>query len=124
MSTKIKKGKCLLCENKRMTKFLDLGSTALANALLAKKSLNQKEAKFPLGLHYCRNCHLVQLGHIVDRKILFEKDKEFTKYEPRYFFYIGKNLHKKQLHGNFNIKIIYTKPGEYDITYNKEVALD
>ena len=57
-------------------------------------------------------------------KILFEKDQEFTKYEPRYFFYIGKNLHKKQLHGNFNIKIIYTKPGEYDITYNKEVALD
>lgn len=57
-------------------------------------------------------------------KILFEKEQEFTKYQPRYFFYIGQNLHRKQLHGNFNIKIIYTKPGESDITYNKEVVLD
>ncbi len=57
-------------------------------------------------------------------EILFEKDQEFTKYQPRYFFYIGKNLHKKQLHGNFNIKITYTKPKESTIIYNKAIVLD
>jgi SAM-dependent methyltransferase len=110
MSTKIKKGKCLLCENKRMTKFLDLGSTALANALLAKKSLNQKEAKFPLGLHYCRNCHLVQLGHIVDRKILFEKYNYLSSDSPqleKYFKEYAENIFERfpQLQGKMVLEI-------------------
>ena len=57
-------------------------------------------------------------------KVLFEKEQEFTKYQPRYFFYVGKNLHQEQIHGNFTIKITYTKPDESVVTYSKEVVLE
>jgi len=59
-----------------------------------------------------------------EEKILFEKEQEFTKYQPRYFFYVGKNLHREQIHGNFAIKITYTKPDESVVTYSKEVVLE
>jgi len=59
-----------------------------------------------------------------EEKILFEKEHEFSKYQPKYFFYVGKNLHKEQIHGNFTIKITYTKPDESVVTYSKEVVLE
>jgi hypothetical protein len=59
-----------------------------------------------------------------EEKILFEKEHEFSKYQPKYFFYVGKNLHKEQIHGNFTIKIAYTKPDESVVTYSKEVVLE
>lgn len=57
-------------------------------------------------------------------KVLFEQEHVFSKYHPKYFFYVGKNLHKKQIQGNFTIKITYTKPDTSVVTYNKTVVLE
>lgn len=64
--------KCRICGGKKLEVILDLGKTPPANAFLSKKDLKKKEAHFPLVLVFCNKCSLVQLGHSVDPKILFQ----------------------------------------------------
>ena len=64
---------CLICKNSKLVKYLDLGTSALANSFLKKNELNKKEPIFPLQVFYCQNCHLAQLTELVNRKILFLK---------------------------------------------------
>lgn len=73
-----KKKNCLICANKRLVKYLDLGQSALANSYLRREDLNKLEPKFPLRVFYCRDCHLAQLTDWVDRKMLFEYYAYFT----------------------------------------------
>ena len=51
--------------------FLDLGAQPLANAFLRDRSEIADEAKFPLVLHGCTNCGLVQLVDVIDPEVLF-----------------------------------------------------
>lgn len=62
---------CFVCGNKKLTKFLSLGQQPPSDAFLRAADLKKKEAKYPLDLFFCPNCGLVQLGHIVNPKILF-----------------------------------------------------
>jgi ubiquinone/menaquinone biosynthesis C-methylase UbiE len=64
--------KCRACNNKKLSKIVDLGKQPLANALLKKKNV-KKEIKIPLELCICDNCKLVQLKHTVNPKVLFQK---------------------------------------------------
>lgn len=63
---------CHFCESKRLVKVLDLGKTPPANSFLKKKDLRKREKSFPLQVYFCKNCGLLQLGHIVDPEILFK----------------------------------------------------
>lgn len=65
---------CRIC-NHKITKFLDLGETPLADSFPI--SPNIEEQKFPLQLAFCNDCNLVQLTVDVDSNLLFGKDYAF-----------------------------------------------
>lgn len=62
---------CRLCKKNNLVKVLTLGPTPLANAFLTKTQCDQPEIYYPLDVYFCRSCTLVQLGHVVNPKVLF-----------------------------------------------------
>lgn len=73
----VKISSCQFCKSKNLKKVLDFGVTPPANSFLSKKDLKKNELKFPLQVFFCKNCHLLQLGHVVNPEILF-KDYVYT----------------------------------------------
>jgi len=63
---------CHVCQDKRLHKFLSLGSMPLANGFLREDQLSVPEPYYPLDVYFCESCGLVQLGHIVPPEILFK----------------------------------------------------
>ena len=59
------KKNCASCGSSNVLLILNLGSTALANSFLVKKTDFLKEKKHPLRLYICKNCKLVQVFHTV-----------------------------------------------------------
>lgn len=60
---------CRVCKSKDIIEFLDLGKQPFANSLL--KSLDEKEAFYPLSLSWCPDCSLVQLNQTAEPTDLF-----------------------------------------------------
>jgi SAM-dependent methyltransferase len=58
--------------------FLDLGNMPLANALLKKEALSEKEPSYPLDVMFCEKCGMVQLGNVVDPDKMFKDYVYFT----------------------------------------------
>ncbi|EKE08787.1 MAG: C-methyltransferase [uncultured bacterium] len=63
---------CRSCNADLDMPIISLGETPLANALLTKDMLELEESKFPLNLHFCKECSLVQIIHSVSPEILFK----------------------------------------------------
>ncbi len=66
------KKKCILCNKGRVKKFINLGSSALANNLISSKNFKKKEKKYPLILGKCELCNHVQLTELVNPKYMFD----------------------------------------------------
>ena len=66
------KSSCRICGSKRLTKVLSFGPTPLANAFLKKGDIHKAEYHFPLNVHLCGNCSLLQLADVVSPEILFK----------------------------------------------------
>ena len=64
---------CRICKNKTLTKYLDLGKTPLANAILKNDEQEIEEKIYPLEVMYCPVCHLSQLSIVVNPEILFSR---------------------------------------------------
>lgn len=64
---------CRICNNRSLIKYLDLGKTPLANAILKKDDLTKEEKTFPLEVMYCPDCHLSQLSIVVNPEIMFSR---------------------------------------------------
>jgi SAM-dependent methyltransferase len=62
---------CRACGESRLIPVLSLGSTPLANALLAETELEQPEEFWPLELVRCEQCSLVQITETVPPEKLF-----------------------------------------------------
>lgn len=78
METKVKlKTSCASCGAGNLFKFLDLGSTPLADKFVEPQKLQEFEPSFPLEVAVCPKCRLVQLLHLVDDKLLFGDDYAF-----------------------------------------------
>src|SRR3989344_4860998 len=93
-----KRNTCIVCGGRRLAQYLDLGTSALANAFLKKADLRKPEARFPLRVSYCRDCHLAQLTDIVDRKALFENYTYFSSTSPQlheYFRRYAENVMRR-----------------------------
>lgn len=63
---------CIVCGKQTVERFLDLGSTALANKFLTKEELAKPEAKYPLRVGFCHTCGHVQLTEEVPPSAMFE----------------------------------------------------
>lgn len=62
--------KCRICGSSGLYRFLDLGSTPLANSFLKTADV-KGEHSYPLNVLFCEECGLVQLGYIVPPEQLF-----------------------------------------------------
>lgn len=64
---------CRICNSNLLIKYLDLGSTPLANAIVKKEDLSKNEKTFPLEVVFCPKCFLSQLSVVVNPKIMFKE---------------------------------------------------
>lgn len=62
---------CRICGSRRLSRFLDLGFSPLANRFLKKDQLQEDEPEFRLDVFMCIDCSLVQLVEVVDPETLF-----------------------------------------------------
>lgn len=53
---------CRACKSSRMYLFLALGNHPLANGFVTEHALNQPEPRFPLDVHVCLDCGLIQVA--------------------------------------------------------------
>ena len=63
---------CRICESSRLLTFLQLGPTPAPNSFLEKDQLGDAEKFYPLDVCFCRECGMVQLGHVVNAEIMFK----------------------------------------------------
>ncbi len=66
--------KCRHCHHHLDHKFLDLGFAPPSNAYLSHEELQKPELTFPLVLHVCTHCWLVQTQDFAQADALFTKD--------------------------------------------------
>lgn len=66
--------KCRFCATQLHDVFLDLGTAPPSNAFLTADALQAPEAWFPLKLHTCAQCHLVQVDEVQHHEHLFAPD--------------------------------------------------
>jgi SAM-dependent methyltransferase len=71
---------CLGCTGALAPPFVDLGSTALANAFVHPERAHLPDPTFPLAVARCPACHLVQLTDTVDPGALFSEYVYFSSY--------------------------------------------
>lgn len=62
---------CRCCGGDKLQPLLSLGHMPLANAFLSSPSEFDAELRFPLDVHFCKDCSLVQLVDVIDAEVLF-----------------------------------------------------
>lgn len=74
---------CLICHNTKLSLYLTLGNSAIANSYLPEDLLKKPEFVAPLRVYYCHNCHLAQLLDIIDRNYIFGAYPYFSSTSPQ-----------------------------------------
>jgi hypothetical protein len=69
---------CQNCNNSKLKSIIFLGYLPPVNKLVKIGSVPSEQPSYPANLLYCNKCHLVQLGLIVDPKILFPSEYPYT----------------------------------------------
>jgi len=70
--------RCQICDNPKLAPVLFLGYLPPVNTMPKIGSRPTEEPSYPAEWLYCSKCHLVQLGCIVDPKILFPSEYPYT----------------------------------------------
>ena len=76
---------CRMCGEGSLTKAMSLTPTPPGNDFLTKEELGRDEPVYPLDLYFCEACHHIQLGHVVDPKILYQKNYSYVSATSAYF---------------------------------------
>ena len=76
---------CRMCDSKSLVKGVSLTPTPPGNDFLSKSELGRDEPTYPLDLYFCENCYHVQLGHVVDPKILYQKNYSYVSATSAHF---------------------------------------
>lgn len=71
---------CRFCATPLPEPFLDLGMIPLVNSYRTPAELHRAEPFYPLRVHLCPSCRLVQLGAVVSPKEMFETYAYFSSY--------------------------------------------
>lgn len=90
---------CRFCKGKNLVKFLDLGAQPLSGGFLTKEQL-ASEKFYPLELHICKDCLLVQVLDVIDKETLFKEYfylSSVTKTLSQHFIEYAKILFDKFL---------------------------
>jgi SAM-dependent methyltransferase len=74
-----------MCDSDSLTKVVSLTPTPPGNDFLTKEELGRNEPVYPLDLYFCEVCHHVQLGHVVDPKILYQKNYSYVSSTSAHF---------------------------------------
>lgn len=67
-----------MCDSRRLERVLALKPTPPGNRFLTREELSLTEPTYPLELHFCKTCHHVQLGHVVDPRILYQDSYSYV----------------------------------------------
>src|SRR3989338_9013238 len=70
--------KCQVCSNEKLDSIMFLGYLPPVNQMHKVGERPREQPAYPAEILYCSKCHLVQLGLIVDAKILFPKEYPYT----------------------------------------------
>jgi len=76
---------CRMCNSNSLVEAMSLTPTPPGNDFLAKSELGRDEQTYPLDLYFCEECHHIQLGHVVDPKILYQKNYSYVSATSAYF---------------------------------------
>src|SRR5438105_31961 len=69
---------CQICHNPNLYSIIFLGYMPPVNSMPPIGTKPHEQPSYPAELLYCRICHLVQIGLIVDPKILFPASYPYT----------------------------------------------
>lgn len=64
---------CRLCESSDLEMVIELTPTPPGNYVLTADEIEEKRPSYPLKVYFCNDCDHIQLGHVVDPKILFQR---------------------------------------------------
>lgn len=70
--------KCQVCENPKLESILFLGYLPPVNQLHPIGKKPREQPSYPANVLYCSICHLVQLGLVVDPKVMFPAEYPYT----------------------------------------------
>lgn len=70
--------RCRMCVSGNLEKVVTLTPTPPGNNFVAQSELGMREPSYPLELNFCRECHHVQLGHVVDPSILYQNHYSYV----------------------------------------------
>ena len=76
---------CRMCGGGSLTKVISLTPTPPGNDFLTKEELGREEVVYPLDLYFCEVCHHVQLGHVVEPQILYQKNYSYVSATSAHF---------------------------------------
>lgn len=71
---------CMSCEAPLTTLFVDLGMSPLCESYVSREDLNRVEPFYPLRVHVCDRCFLVQLEEYVSPESIFKEYAYFSSY--------------------------------------------
>jgi len=74
-----------MCLKSSLLKVVELTPTPPGNNFVSEDRLNLMEERYPLDLYFCKNCHHVQLGHVVDPRILYQNNYSYVSSTSRGF---------------------------------------
>src|SRR5476649_111075 len=77
--------RCRMCDDSRLEKVLGLTPTPHENRFLKDDEIDKVDPCYSLDLYFCNNCHHVQLGHVVDPKILYQDDYTYVSGTSAHF---------------------------------------
>jgi SAM-dependent methyltransferase len=72
------RARCRMCDGSDLRKTMVLTPTPPGNNFLRKGELSLPEPRYPLDVYFCASCHHVQLGHVVDPRILYQRDYSYV----------------------------------------------
>ena len=93
---------CQICQSSDLQQVLSMGYFAPCDSLLTKEMLKRAEKSYPLNLMRCRNCGLVQIDYVVDKRELFYPD---YPYRSGITETLRNNLHAISKHVSNKIKL-------------------
>lgn len=97
---------CQICSNSKLDSILFLGYLPPVNKMQPIGSKPKESPSYPAQLLYCSRCHLVQLGLIIDPKIIFPKEYPYTSGTTKV---LRDNFHELSIESD---KLLKLKPGD------------